>query len=83
MPEEPFGIGNSDFNAGLKESTHGYRILELYELVPPVTLTEMKSQWGIASAPMGWRYVPKSLWDDRWGEEKEKEIKTEMLKRIF
>ncbi|KAL5586659.1 hypothetical protein FOBRF1_016529 [Fusarium oxysporum] len=38
VPAEPFGIGNEDFNAGLKESKYGYPILELYELANRVTL---------------------------------------------
>ncbi|KAI3337444.1 hypothetical protein HD806DRAFT_476690 [Xylariaceae sp. AK1471] len=56
VPTEPPGIGNDDFNAGLKQSKYGYPILELYELVQPVTRAEMKSKWDM-SAPMGWRYV--------------------------
>ncbi|KAF4447830.1 hypothetical protein F53441_8696 [Fusarium austroafricanum] len=32
VPTEPFGIGNAEFNAGLKQSKYGYPILELYEL---------------------------------------------------
>ncbi|KAL2869559.1 uncharacterized protein BJX67DRAFT_379108 [Aspergillus lucknowensis] len=55
VPAEPFGIGNAEFNAGLKQSKYGYPVLELYELVHPVTLAEMKSRWGMGGAPMGWR----------------------------
>ncbi|KAK4236811.1 hypothetical protein C8A03DRAFT_35286 [Achaetomium macrosporum] len=66
VPTEPFGIGNDDFNAGRKESKYGYPIVELYELVKPVRLTEMKRSWGLG-APMGWRYVGSDLWEDRWG----------------
>ncbi|KAJ0131970.1 Uncharacterized protein HZ326_24935, partial [Fusarium oxysporum f. sp. albedinis] len=57
VPTEPFGIGNAEFNAGLKQSKYGYPVLELYELVRPVTLGEMKSRWGMGGAPMGWRYI--------------------------
>ncbi|KAM3550440.1 hypothetical protein MY1884_008250 [Beauveria asiatica] len=37
VPEEPEGIGNADFNAGLKRSKYGYPILEMHKLVEPVT----------------------------------------------
>ncbi|KAF2801559.1 uncharacterized protein BDZ99DRAFT_469562 [Mytilinidion resinicola] len=75
VPTEPFGIGNTDFNAGLKESKYGYPVLELYELFRPVTLAEMKSQWGMGGAPMGWRYVKTDLWEDRWGDDQERAVK--------
>ncbi|KAL2755010.1 hypothetical protein ACRALDRAFT_1094396 [Sodiomyces alcalophilus JCM 7366] len=44
VPEEPFGIGNADFNAGLKQSKYGYPIEELFELSQPIGLDEMKSR---------------------------------------
>ncbi|KAJ5980601.1 hypothetical protein N7481_007899 [Penicillium waksmanii] len=47
VPTEPFGIGNEEFNAGLKQSKYGYPVLEVHELVRPVTLTEMKDRWGM------------------------------------
>ncbi|KAI0424883.1 hypothetical protein F5Y09DRAFT_123719 [Xylaria sp. FL1042] len=74
VPTEPPGIGNDDFNAGLKQSKYGYPILELYELVQPVTLAEMKSKWNMG-APMGWRYVSSELWTDRWGKNINRELK--------
>lgn len=75
VPTEPFGIGNEEFNAGLKESKYGYPILELYELVHPVTLTEMKCRWKMGGAPMGWQYVERDLWQDRWGENQDRSAK--------
>jgi len=51
VPAEPEGIGNEDFNAGLKQSKYGYPILELYALVRPVTLREMEDQWGLDVHP--------------------------------
>nr|RBQ89723.1 hypothetical protein FVER53263_20256 [Fusarium verticillioides] len=80
VPTEPFGIGNEDFNAGRKESKYGYPILELYELVNPVTLNEMKTRWGMGGAPMGWQYVTSDLWEDRWGED---EQRGEKVKKLF
>ncbi|KAK7408561.1 hypothetical protein QQX98_009266 [Neonectria punicea] len=53
VPTEPFGIGNDDFNAGRKVSKYGYPILKLYELLVPVALSEMKSQWEMGGALMG------------------------------
>lgn len=80
VPTEPFGIGNEDFNAGKKESKYGYPILELYELLRPVNLGEMKAQWGMGGAPMGWGYVGRDLWENRWGES---EARSENVKRVF
>lgn len=80
VPTEPFGIGNDDFNAGRKQSKYGYPVLELYELVRPVTLEEMKSRWGMGGAPMGWRYVGADLWQDRWGDDQERAGK---VSRVF
>ncbi|KAJ3549094.1 hypothetical protein NM208_g680 [Fusarium decemcellulare] len=51
------------------ESKYGYPILELYELASPVTLSEMKTRWGMGGAPMGWRYLEAAMWEDRWGED--------------
>ncbi|KGQ08955.1 hypothetical protein BBAD15_g5707 [Beauveria bassiana D1-5] len=79
VPEEPEGIGNADFNAGLKVSKYGYPILGMHELVKPVTLEEMKTSWGL-SAPMGWSYVRRGLWESQWGDEEGRE---ERLKRLF
>lgn len=79
VPIEPFGIGNEDFNAGLKVSKFGYPILELHELVHPVTLAEMKEKWGMV-APMGWQYVQRNMWEDRWGESQDR---SEKVKKLF
>lgn len=80
VPSEPFGIGNDDFNAGRKESKYGYSILELYELMRPVTVAELKDQWGMGGAPMGWRYLTTDLWQDRWGDENGRD---EKVVRVF
>ncbi|KAK4139815.1 uncharacterized protein C8A04DRAFT_15536, partial [Dichotomopilus funicola] len=80
VPAEPFGIGNDDFNSGRKQSKYGYPILELYELVKPVRLAEMKMLWGMGGAPMGWRYLGKGLWNDRWDVE---DARDDTLKKIF
>ncbi|KAJ8130203.1 hypothetical protein O1611_g3428 [Lasiodiplodia mahajangana] len=79
VPTEPPGIGNEDFNAGLKQSKYGYPILELHELVQPVTRAEMMSKWNMG-APMGWRYVGSGLWTDRWGKDVDRELK---VKKVF
>ncbi|KAK2609118.1 hypothetical protein QQS21_002345 [Conoideocrella luteorostrata] len=79
VPEQPFGIGNSDFNAGKKKSKYGYPILHLHELVNPITLDEMRSTWGIG-APMGRSFVKWGMWQDRWGSEDERDDK---VKQIF
>lgn len=80
VPTEPFSIGNDDFNAGRKESKYGYPVLELYALVKPVKLAEMKSRWGMGGAPMGWRYVAADMFEDRWGDE---EGRHEKVTKVF
>ncbi|EHK19495.1 uncharacterized protein TRIVIDRAFT_67913 [Trichoderma virens Gv29-8] len=79
VPEDPFGIGNAEFNAGQKQSKYGYSILELYELIRPITLEEMKQTWRMG-APMGWCYLKEGMWNDRWGDE---EGRSDRVKRIF
>jgi hypothetical protein len=81
VPTEPPGIGNEDFNAGRKESKYGYPILELYELMNPVTLDEMKTRWGMGGAPMGRQYVRSDLWEDRWDEREEE--RAEKVNKVF
>ena len=43
VPEDG-GLGNDDFNAGLKQSKYGYPILNLYELKPPLSLATLKEE---------------------------------------
>ncbi|KND87172.1 hypothetical protein TOPH_08178 [Tolypocladium ophioglossoides CBS 100239] len=78
--EELFSIGNSEFNAGMKQSKYGYPILGLYELVTLITLGEIKTTWGMGGASMGWCYVKTAMWQDRWKEEKRRDSR---VKRIF
>lgn len=59
----------------------GYEIMELYELVQPITLDEMKTTWGMGGAPMGRSYVKQDMWQDRWGEDEEsRQVK---VRRVF
>ncbi|RGP66058.1 pua protein [Fusarium sporotrichioides] len=81
VPTEPPGIGNEDFNAGRKESKYGYPIIELYKLVHPVTLEEMKTRWGMGGVPMGWQYVTPDLWENRWGEREEE--RSDKVNKVF
>jgi hypothetical protein len=80
VPTDPHGIGNEEFNAGVKESKFGYPILELYELVSPVTLNEMKARWGFNGAPQGYQYMKPELWEDRWGQQGDR---SEKVKQVF
>ncbi|PWI74197.1 PUA-like domain protein [Purpureocillium lilacinum] len=80
VPEELFGIGNAEFNAGKKQSKYGYPIMELYRLVKPIPLAEMRTVWGMGGAPMGWCYVKKPMWQDRWGEEQGRDKR---VSRVF
>src|SRR6266545_4608664 len=44
--EQEDGMGNADFNAGLKEAIAAYEIKELYQLKEPLALTEMQGRYG-------------------------------------
>jgi predicted transcriptional regulator len=52
------GMGNADFNAGLKKAVaaYAYEIKELYQLKEPLALTEMQARYG-ASFPQRFSYV--------------------------
>ncbi|KAK7424026.1 hypothetical protein QQX98_000636 [Neonectria punicea] len=79
VPDVPFGIDNAEFNSSPEQSGFGYPIVELYQLVEPITLEEMKTAWGVA-APMGWRYVKMDMWENRWGVDENREGK---VTRVF
>ena len=57
---DPSGIGNDDFDAGLKQSKYGYPVTELYKLKKPLTTTELKARFDMP-VPQGWRYATRSL----------------------
>ena len=50
------GMGNADFNAGLKQAPYAYEIKELYQLKEPLALTEMQTRYG-ATFPQRFSYV--------------------------
>ena len=50
------GMGNADFNAGLKKAAYAYEIKELYQLKEPLALTEMQARYG-ATFPQRFSYV--------------------------
>ena len=54
IPEN--GFGNSDFNAGLKKSNYAYHILHLFELTKPITLAELKANFGFFP-PQSYSYL--------------------------
>ena len=55
--EQEDGIGNADFNTGLKASIAAYEIKELYQLKEPLSLAEMQKRYG-AAEPQRYIYVP-------------------------
>ncbi|KAI0366745.1 hypothetical protein BV20DRAFT_971479 [Pilatotrama ljubarskyi] len=57
---DPSGIGNDDFDAGLKQSKYGYPVTGLYRLKKPLTTPELKERFDIA-VPQGWRYATRRL----------------------
>ncbi|RPD57439.1 hypothetical protein L226DRAFT_467591 [Lentinus tigrinus ALCF2SS1-7] len=70
---DPSGVGNDDFDRGLKQSKYGYPVTELYKLRKPLTTAELKSRFDIA-VPQGWRYATKQLVN---------EMKLEDMEKIF
>ncbi|KAL7277587.1 hypothetical protein ACG7TL_008514 [Trametes sanguinea] len=57
---DPSGIGNDDFDKGLKQSKYGYPVTGLYRLKTPLSTSELKQRFDIA-VPQGWRYATKRL----------------------
>jgi hypothetical protein len=57
------GMGNADFNAGLKQAIAAYEIKELYHLKGPLALTEMQGRYG-ATFPQRFSYVPEKMIGD-------------------
>jgi hypothetical protein len=45
--KDPTGIGNDDFDKGLKESKFGYPILELYQFSNPLTRKILRGRYGL------------------------------------
>lgn len=50
------GIGNNEFNKGLKQSKHAYHIKHLYRLKTPLKLERLKSEFGF-TAPQSYFYL--------------------------
>ncbi len=65
------GIGNDDFDNGLKQSKYGYPVEALYKLRDPVTTAKLKERFDIA-VPQGWRYATKKLIEGEKLEDMEK-----------
>ncbi|THH32897.1 hypothetical protein EUX98_g1266 [Antrodiella citrinella] len=42
---DPSGVGNDDFDAGLKQSKFGYPVLGLYKLPTPISSTQLKATY--------------------------------------
>ncbi|KAK7054267.1 hypothetical protein R3P38DRAFT_3171879 [Favolaschia claudopus] len=63
--ENQDGIGNADFNAGAGVAcrAYAYEIRELYELLEPLPLKQMQSQYGV-SFPQRYTYVLQRMIDD-------------------
>ena len=58
------GMGNADFNAGLKgAAVYGYEIKELYQLNEPLALTEMQKRYG-ATFPQRFSYMSEKMIGD-------------------
>jgi predicted transcriptional regulator len=51
------GVGNVEFNRGMKAAKFAYEILEVYELNNPVLLEEMKTKGWVNGAPQKYTYI--------------------------
>jgi predicted transcriptional regulator len=60
VPEDG-GIGNADFNAGMKKSNYGYEILKLWKLEQPVSLEQAIMFGFFKGAPRKYCWVPLSV----------------------
>ncbi|KIJ38988.1 hypothetical protein M422DRAFT_32862 [Sphaerobolus stellatus SS14] len=69
--EDEEGLGNADFNKGLKESKFAYEIHHLYRINSPLKHTELKSDYGV-SPPQRYIYMRGKLFTDVVWEEQEK-----------
>lgn len=69
--EDEEGLGNSDFNQGLKESKFAYEILHLYKIRTPLAAPELKEKYNI-SPPQRFQYLPGVVADAIAWEEQEK-----------
>ncbi|KAL3462790.1 hypothetical protein BJX64DRAFT_288001 [Aspergillus heterothallicus] len=60
VPEDG-GIGNAEFNAGLKESKFAYEILELWRLREPIRLKDAVARGFLKGAPQKYCWAPVAL----------------------
>lgn len=60
---DPSGVGNDDFDQGLKVSKFGYHISGAYRLSTPLTPDVMKEKYGL-KVPQGYCYAPRAMIDD-------------------
>ena len=58
--QDPTGIGNDDFDKGLKKSKYGYPVLALYQLLDPVTRQDLQTLYGLEMPTTG-LYAPQQL----------------------
>ncbi len=69
------GVGNDDFNNGLKKSKFAYHIRSLYKLELPLSLQKLRSEFGFI-APQSYFYLDSNDALKRF-------ILNQNLKRIF
>ncbi|KAJ6541818.1 hypothetical protein B0H19DRAFT_325843 [Mycena capillaripes] len=73
IPTDLEGLGNADFNNGLKtvlDASYAYEIMHLYRLRLPLHISVLNERYGI-SPPQRYAYIPKQLLDDVKLEEQE------------
>lgn len=69
------GVGNDEFNNGLKQSQYAYHIKHLYRLNTPLELKKLKAEFGF-TAPQSYFYLSNN-------EELSKFVLSQKLEKIF
>lgn len=68
------GLGNVEFNTGHEDWAgydFAYKMVTVYDLRQPITLKDMKENYGFKSAQRGFMYLPKSIRDSYdWTQQK-------------
>lgn len=61
---DPKGLGNDDFDKGIKISPYGYPILAVYKLQDALTLDDLYSEYGANLITKGKQYAKQAMVDD-------------------
>ena len=73
-PLEETGLGNKEFNTRHQDWTSydfAYKILSVYVIEKPLLLKDLRGKYGMKSAPRGFVYLPKAIFEQiSWHKQK-------------